>query len=1142
MNTMNTDQGVRLLKMSVFTVFFGMLFTFQMSEGVEAKNSPDMFAGFQQVQKSGEMSDLYVSRSKDTIPTVSLNAENVLLVDILHQLAEELNVDISMNTRKIEGKLVNYQARDKNIYSVLNDLLYDTELEVHLSEDQKVLIIQETEEIEANEIFQETIEGRIVDAGTGEALPGVNIVVQGTETGTSSDFDGRFELTVPSLNETLVFSFIGYETQQVPIEGRTELEVSLNQVAIAGEELVVIGYGTQRRENVSGSVGRISTENVDNFSTSNTEDLLQGKVPGVRVTSGGGAPDADATVVIRGTGTFGNDQPLYVIDGLITSSMSFVNPRDIESIEILKDASTAAIYGNRAANGVVLVTTKRGEPGAATINVSSSMGFQEPTNTYDFLNAEQYAQHNNQTRSNDGLPLAPGNTTEFDPSVDTDWQDVQLNNLSDASIARNNISVAGGNETARFFVAGEHLNRIGIVKESDFKRYGLRVNSDFMLDKFMIKQSLSATRQVNNPNIHFGRERGALPTIPVYDEDNLGGFAGVEPSLHGVARGINWYGVAVLNEQEITTDRVIGNVSVNYEFIEGLEYNLNLGLDYGLTDNVNFMPAFFMSTSQEAFNDNASLSESTFRSLGTLVENTINYTTTLGQNHNIDLLGGFTQEKDRMRSVGLSVTGFATNELRTVAGSTEVLSSNGELLESVLTSVFGRINYNYAGKYILSGTVRRDGSSKFSEGNRWGTFPSVSAAWTISEESFFPEFFDEFKFRASYGELGSQNIGEFATITGLNVNSDYYFAGGAQSGTSLTSFANPNVIWERSETVNGGIDMTFLDNRVTLTLDYFDKESEGVLANTPIPGFGGVGSSVLRNAASIHNYGFEFGGTYRHHSASDFNYTVNANFSILRNEVLALGEGVNPISGGGFTQQGFNATRTAPGRPIGSFYGWVVDGIFQSQEEADASPQSAARPGDFKYKDLNGDGVMDDEDRTYLGNPQPDFEYGVSFNGFYRNFDIGLFIQGVQGNEVWNAKKFQYILDNAGGNKITTVLDSWTPENKDTNIPRATFTDPNNNKRESTFFIEDGSYLRLKSLQIGYQVPVDILSGFAGGVNSVRLFVNATNLITITNYSGYDPEVGRNSGFRNTGLFGEGVDTNAHPNSRTYTLGIDVSF
>jgi TonB-linked SusC/RagA family outer membrane protein len=992
--------------------------------------------------------------------------------------------------------------------------------------------------------------GQVVEQETGEPLPGVNITVVNTTTGTTTDQQGRYQLAVPSLSDTLRFSFVGYQTRTVPIDGRTQIDLTLRPSEIMTEEVLVVGYGTQQASEVSGAISTTPPAELDNVTKTSAEALLQGRMPGVRVETGGGSPNSETTVVIRGTGTFGNDQPLYIVDGLKTNSMGFLNPRDIESIQVLKDASTAAIYGNRAANGVVLVETKKGarEQDGIRVNFSSSVGVQRPTNTYDFLNARQYARHNNEFHRNDGLPIAPAYTEENfnfeDPAVDTDWQDVQINDPTDATVARTNLGVSGGGEASSFYVSGEYMNRIGLVNGTDYKRYGVRINSQFEFGKFRIQESMAATRVINDPNSYFGRERGALPVIPVRDESNLGGFAGVEPSFHGVARGINWYGVEVLNQNTVTTDQVIGNIEATYSLLSNLQVDLNLALEYGQVSNYDFMPAFFQSTSQEAFNDVADLNESNNRQFDTMIETTVSYDESIG-NHNIDLLGGLTHERDQTNTANIQVAGFPNNQLRQIAAASETIATNGQLFESVLRSGFGRLNYNYDNTYLVSATIRADGSSKFREGNRWGTFPAVSAGWRISEESFSPEFFDELKIRGSYGTLGNQNIGPYEAITGLNVNASAFFPGGVEEGTALTNFSNPEIQWEETTMINVGLDAAFLSNAMTVTLDYFEKESEGILANVPIPLAGGVGESVLQNAASVRNHGLELGARYNQEFDGGLQLTVSGNLSRIRNEVEKLGEGVNPIAGGSFTQQGFNATRTAPGRPIASFYGFIVDGIYQSAEAAQNSGRDNVQAGDFRFRDLNDDGLINDEDRTFIGSPHPDYQFGINANAQYGSWNVAAFIQGVQGNDIWNAKKFQYILDNAGGNKIAAVMDAWTPSNTDTDIPRATLQDPAGNKRASTFFVEDGSYLRLKSLQVTYDLPAALAQtvGRAFGAEpSISFYVRAENLLTLTGYSGYDPEIGRNSGFRNTGLFGQGVDVNAHPRPETYSVGLNMTF
>ena len=972
------------------------------------------------------------------------------------------------------------------------------------------------------------VQGQVTDASTGEPLPGVNVTVQGTTTGTTTGAEGTYQLSVPSHSDTLNFSFVGYDSRTEPIDGRTSIDVALAPAVIQGDELVVVGYGTQRASELTSSVSTVSPEELTGVTETSTEALLQGRLSGVTVTTGGGDPNQETAVVIRGTGTLGNDQPLYVIDGVKTNSMANLDPDNIESLQVLKDASAAAIYGSRAANGVVIVTTKSGADATDGVRVrySGRVGMQTPINTLDFVNARQYRQHSMAYHENDGAPVPPFAQEEnFDPSVSTDWQDVWLRT---APLYQNNLNISAASENASVFVSGEQLQRDGVVENTSFERYSVRINSSYEKGRFRIDERLSASRTTNDPNSYYGRERGALPVIPIRNEENQGGFAGVRPAYHGVARGINWYGVSELNQNETNTDNVIGSLITSFDLTDHLTYELTLGLDYQVYNNSNYTPAFFQSFSQEAFNDEADLSETTNRQFDTIIENTLTFSQDVGR-HSIDVLGGYTEERDHLETESISVTSFPNNNVRSIAGANEVSTTDGGTFESRLRSGFGRINYNYGGKYLLSGTVRADGSSRFAEGNRWGTFYSASLGWQMAQEAFFPDFFDGFKPRVSYGKLGNQEIGAYATIPGLSVNANAYFAGGAQPGTALLNLANQDLQWETTTTTNIGIDVSFLDNRASVTMNWFNKNSDDVLADVPVPTFGGVGQSVTTNAAAINNRGLEFTGSYGDELANGLAFDVSGNFSAIRNEVEALGEGLSAITGGGFTQQGYNATRTEPGRPISSFYGYVVDGIYQSEEEAEASGRGGVRPGDFRFRDLDGDGSPD---QTFIGNPHPDFEFGLNVGASYARFDLSLFVQGVQGNDVWNSTLYQYVLDNAGGTKLTSVLDSWTPDNTDTNIPRATAQDPASNKRSSSFYVEDGSYVRLKSLQVGYAPPLSV----AGG--EYRIYVRAENLMTLTGYSGYDPEVGRSGG----GLFGQGVDYNTHPRPRTFTVGVNATF
>lgn len=1082
---------------------------------------------------------------------VSLKLVNQPVKLALSQLAKQTDTHFTYSSVLIgANRPVTIDAVNQPFYEVLNRLLIPLAVAYRVEDHEVVLTRMPTgtgaaiqppgmTSLPAAEPADVSVTGTVVDE-KGSGMPGVTVVVKGSNRGTVTDAQGRFSLSVPTASATLVFSFVGYKSAEVGLGGRSAVAITMVPDQQALEEVVVVGYGTQRRANVTGAIGSIKTSDINNITTANSSALIQGKVAGVRVENAGGAPGAGVSVIVRGTGTFGNDQPLYVIDGNITTSMDFLNPNDIESIEILKDASAAAIYGNRAANGVVLVTTKQGGSGGTKINFSAKTGIQGPTNRLKFMNARQYADYINQAADNDGQPRAPANTTAFDPSVDTDWQRLSISNA--APVQDYSLNLSGGNENARFYISGQYFDQKGIVVNSGFKRYNFRANSSFTKGRFRLTEALSVSRAINTPNVWWGRERGEIPTIPVYNPKNDGGFAGIDPVFNGLPRGINWYGLSFLNENRQTNDQLLGSIGAEYEIIPGLRYKLNLGIDYTVGNAYSYLPTFFFSTSQEAFNNIARLDETTVRGLGTLVEHTLTYSKTLGR-HSFDVLAGYTQQVNEFRSLGATGADFPTNSLRVIDASTVRVNATGNIQRNVLQSILGRVNYNFAGKYLLAATIRRDGSSRFAPQNRFGIFPSVSAGWRISEESFFPKtgVLSDVKLRGSYGVLGSQNIGNYVTTSALNINASYYFASGVQPGTALTNFANPNVVWETSRTSDVGLDLSFLNGKFTTVVDYYDRRSEGILTNLPIPTFGGVGSSIVKNAATIRNQGFEFSGTYNHRPASNgLKYSITGNFSTIRNRVLALGEGVSPINGGNFTQESLQATRTDVGQPVGSFYGFMVDGVYQSKAQIDADGRANVRPGDFRYRDLNGDGKLDNNDRTYLGSPIPKFEYGAIFSATYRAFDLSLFVQGVQGNKIWNANKFKHLLD-FGGDKLIEGLRAWTPSNSNTDIPRATLSDPANNRRSSSFYVEDGSYLRLKSMQLGYRIPDAVIKKLQ--LAGARVYVQGQNLLTLTRYTGYDPEIGRNgSPSQAAGLFGAGVDVGIYPQARSFFAGIDISF
>ena len=986
-------------------------------------------------------------------------------------------------------------------------------------------------------MMQQQITGTVLD-DTGVPLAGVNVVIEGTLKGTQTDFDGNYALDA-STGNVLIFSYIGMKTQSVTVGNSNVVNVTMEIDAASLDEVVVIGYGTQKEALLTGSVGIVKSDEVKKVTYANSAGVLQGRVPGVKVETNGGAPGAGVNVVIRGTGSFGNDQPLYVVDGNIVGSMSFLNPNDIETISVLKDASSAAIYGSRASNGVVLITTKKGSVGDVQINLETKIGYQTPTKYLDFLNAREYANWHNMARDNDGDARAVPNDTGFNPNIDTDWQDLSLN---PALYKEYNLNVSGGSKNARFYVSGQVLDQKGVVVDSDFKRYNVTANTSFNKGIFSMTQSLLLSREESNPNNFFIREGAVPPTIPVYDANNEGGFAGLDPNLHGLARGINWYGRAILHENLITTDRLVGSVQPKFQLSKNLTYKMNLGIDYSLVHNYAFQPTFFQSTSQEASETIARLNENYIRSLSSLMENTLEYSNTFGK-HGVTLLAGFTTQSIKARSAGGVGTNFIFNDFRVLdAADDNTDDTTGNLQENALTSYLARVDYDYDGKYILSGTIRRDGSSRFKEDNRWGVFPSGSLGWRVSKEGFFPQdgFVSNLKLRGSYGLLGSQNVGNYVTSSVLNTSNFYNLGGLVYGGSIVTNLANPDLKWETTTIQNYGFDAEFLDGKISFSAEYFKKRSEDILVSVPIPLSGGLGATLPSNAATIDNKGFEFGGSYRHFSLNDgLNFDVTLNFNTLDNEVIALGDGVNPITGGGYTQGGYQATRTDVGQPVASFYGLKTEGVYQTQAEIDADGRNDAVLGDMNFVDLDGDGDIDDDDQTYLGNPIPDFEYSLAFNMDYKNFDLSLFIQGVEGNELWNGKRYHYVLDGTRGIKTTEALNAWTPQNTNTTVPRATIRDLALNKRPSDYLVEDGSYLRLKTLQVGYTLPGDFTERFY--VSNLRFYVSGQNLLTFTDYKSYDPELGRPLDGDGS-LFDGGVDRRAYPNNKNFLFGVQIGF
>lgn len=1007
--------------------------------------------------------------------------------------------------------------------------------------------------IYANMAFaQQTVTGT-VSAFDGP-LPGVNIIEKGTTNGVTTDFDGNFTITVGD-DATLVFSYIGFKTQELAVAGQTSLNVLLEEDSALLDEVVVVGFGSQAKVDVTGAISQIKQEEIKQIVSADPTNALQGRLAGVQVESGGGQPGAPTNVIVRGISSLTNTFPLYVVDGAIVDDITFLNPKDIIDIQVLKDATSAAIYGTRAANGVIIVSTNRGTSNSAPkVSVDIRGGANTVARTLDFLDGPEFVQFLNQRSINEGLPA-----NIADNGVNTDFQDLSLNS---GTIQDFGFNITGGGEGSSYYFSSNYYDEEGIVTSADFQRINIRLNSRFNFGKWKIEESLSYNQRDLNQNPFFGSGTFTAPVVRASAPERLGGFEAIDSNLFGGSGGTNNYALAQLVDDQTTQRNVLGNFKVEYEVIDGLTLGLNYGVDYRNT-YVNFRrPRFDMSPTDAQVNLNAlnDLTEVRGEILSTNIEPTINYKNSFGK-HDIDvLLGGARQQIDN-NSIAIQAEGLPSDDITNVAGFTDaIVNSGGGRFLSRIFSVFGRVNYKFDDKYIFNAIVRRDASSRFSSEGDFNSIvlPAFSAGWVISNEDFWPEdsVFNLLKLRAGYGELASQNIGDFLFQSVLNPASNVSFNNTTAGGFAITSLVDPNISFETAESTSFGLDAVLLDNTLSIGMDYYVRNNNDVLAAVAVPSTTGSADPVTQNAASIRNSGFELQANYDYDTGGDFKFNVGLTFATFSNELTAL---PNPLVGPSIDEEGNTPNRFEVGQPIGFFFGFQNDGLYRSQGDIDTDPALAndperraiLQPGDFRRVDINGDGQINNDDRTNLGSPIPDFTYGINFNGTYKNWDFGLNFNGVQGNEIYNAQLFTgtFFLD---GNKfgfLRNAFGSPGADNATTNIPRASLPNAAGNQLPSDFFVEDGSYLRLRSIEIGYDLTQVIDLPW---VSSARVFYNMQNIFTITGYSGYDPEIGSTLvgtgggffGFPNNTppILGRGIDLGAQPRPRTFILGLQVSF
>jgi TonB-dependent starch-binding outer membrane protein SusC len=1000
------------------------------------------------------------------------------------------------------------------------------------------LIILGTLLFSGNALAQQ-VSGTVRDASDGSVLPGVNITIKGTTLGTASALDGSYVLSVPSPTDTLVFSFVGYLTQEIPFGGRTVIDVRLVQSAIFLEEAVVIGYGTQRKVDITGSVAIVDVKDMRRSSNPSLEKALQGTVAGVAVTSSG-APGETPEVRIRGISSFGNNDPLYVIDGVPVADILDFNMADVESVQVLKDAAAAAIYGTRAAKGVVIITTRRGSTGGGlNVNYEGSVGVSNIYQRWDVLNRVQYQDLQNEMMTNAGQPLAPGNDPNspfFISNIDTNWQEEALR---PGYMTQQDLSISGGNEVSRFGISAGYLSQDGQMEGNapTYERYSVRVNSDHTLGRLKLGESIyfsksTRNRQESRHEISLVNNMlKAIPTMPVFDPNRLGGYGGADANIEK-AITLNPIGVNNLIDSDVNVNRFLGNFWGQFEILEGLNYRINTSFDLRQSEDRLLVPQYdlgFFFTEQ-----NGTLTQNTRATTYTLIENTLTYKKSIGA-HDFTLLAGFTQEDNRYERLGGSNQGYPTKEFPLLSVGTETASVFQDKSRNTLRSQLGRIIYNYADKYLLTASVRRDGSSRFSQKNRYGVFPSVSVGWRISKESFFKNvpFVSDLKLRGSYGELGNQDIGNYATSAVINPFAIYDFGNALSNGAIQTALANSNLKWERATSFDVGLDATMFDAKLLFTADYYNNKNQDILLRVPIPRSVGSTANPTVNAATLRNWGLEFALTYQD-KIGDFNFDISPNVTTWNNRVLSLGAG-EPIFAPG--------SKTEVGGEVGQLYGYEWDGIFQTQAEVDehAFQAPGTAPGDYRFKDLNADGVVNQDDRTYLGSAIPDFYYGITSHVSWKNWDLSVLLQGTVGNKIFNFPKNFLQWQRSFNNQSVATLNRWTPQNTDTDVARAIYLDPNNNSRGSQLWIEDGSYLRVQDVTIGFSLPQKM--GDRIGASNVRVYFSGQNLLTLTGYTGLDPELGDDGDeVDNDALFSRGWDGGSWPHPRIFRIGAQVRF
>lgn len=1079
----------------------------------------------------------YAGNAHSQNAKVSIRMNNVKLDKILNEIENQTDYLFIYNNQVDINKITSVKVKNEAVAQVLDRILSGTGINYELEGTHIILTTEAIKDLHAQQQAK-TVTGTVTDV-SGEPIIGANIRIKGTTTGTITDIDGNFSIKAEP-QSVIEVSYIGYLTQETVINNQKSIRFLLKEDTKTLDEVVVIGYGVQKKADLTGSVANINTEKLNTQSNANIGQALQGKIAGVDIVSQGGAPGSGTRIMVRGIGTLNNASPLYIVDGMYMNSIDHINPNDIASIDVLKDASSAAIYGSRAANGVIIVTTKEGSntEGKPIIDLSVNLGISTASKFLDMLDAKGWAEVTTIARQAIGKP-ALDMATDLANKPDNDWQDIMFR---PALMQNYNLSVKGGGKYSTYYTGLGYFNQDGIVKGTNYQRYNIQSKNDYKRGIFSAGTNLIISFSHDKP-LHqelrggmIGTILQSVPTLEKYDDTREGGYGGTYGDVVNIPHPLAIIDDNIMDRYNENV-KIFANLYAQIELFKGLKYKLNLTPDFSFERYKNYLNKYDFGL---ATNSITQLTERQRRRRNILVENLLTFDRTFGE-HKISALAGYTYQDSRFRHIQAYGEGLPQG-LEEIDAATTNRSNEGNSWRSVLTSILGRVFYSYQNKYLFTATIRRDGSSKFGKNNRYGYFPSFSLGWNVAEEKFMENvhWLDQLKLRGGYGVLGNQEIDNYQYSSTITTGINYPDGnGGLLQGAFPKNFANPDIKWEETAMTNVGIDFMAFNNRLSLTADYYVKNTKDILLTVPIPISSGGANDPIRNAGKIRNNGFEFNLGWMDQPNPDISYGINLIGSFNKNKVIAMGSESGSIKGGS-TNQNITTSETKAGYPIGGYWLISTAGYFNSQEEVDAYAkdgkkiQPAAEPGDIKFVDANNDGVINDDDRVFQGSPFPDFTFALNGNMRYKNFDLSIGLQGVLGNKIYNATRQTLEDVTKGSNFLASCLDYWTPENKNASHPRLTWDDPNRNTRaESDRYLENGSYLRLRSVQLGYTFPQ---TWFKGAIQHARVYINAENLFTITSYSGYSPDVNAD----NANYLG--FDNFIYPTNRTFMLGLNVTF